>query len=106
MVNRFTMKWLILESTIPSDLATIKKCCKKDITDEKFSPSNEFVRTAYDYLNKTIFKNRLPHSLPVRCKTDFRGDYAAYAQFKLDFVKGKVESKNITVNSAWMMTIH
>ena len=57
------MKWkLIEEAKTPSDMKSIEASFNKDVSDEKFTPTVEFVKNVYDKMNKELFGNGLVKS--------------------------------------------
>ena len=51
------------EKTIPSDEETIMASFETDVSDEKFSPSREFLRVAYGIFNDRFFRGNLPEGI-------------------------------------------
>ena len=58
------MKWKLIEEAnkTPSDKESIDMSFNKDVSDEKYVPTVEFVKIVYDKFNKELFSNRLPSS--------------------------------------------
>ena len=65
------MRWkrVISESITPSDEDTIMASFNADVSDEKFSPTRDFLETAYGIFNEEFFGGRLPMGLRFQVKT-------------------------------------
>lgn len=46
-----------LTSKIPTDKETLLKSFKKDISEDMFAPTQEFLETSYNLLNEKFFDN-------------------------------------------------
>ena len=63
------MKWLKLvneANKTPSNTEEIEKSFNGDISDERFIPTEEFVKNVYGKMNKELFFNYLPPTNEVK----------------------------------------
>ena len=51
---------MIIEAKTPSDMESINASFNKDVSDEKFTPTVEFMKVVYNKMNKEFFFSCLP----------------------------------------------
>ena len=100
------MKWLLLESTTPSDLETIMASFHSDVSDEKFSPTTEFLKIAYDKLNLELFGNELPSNLDLVVKSAPSRSFFGRATATIYRRSRKLTPKSIILNGSATLTLH
>ena len=94
------MKWILLESVTPSDLETIMASFNSDVSDEKFSPTREFLKVAYDKLNSELFGNELPSNIDLVVKSAPSKSFFGRATATIFRRSRKLTPKSIIVNYA------
>lgn len=90
---------------IPIDRDTIINSFKEDISDEKYSPTREFVESAYDILNEKFFDGKLPDRLVLNVSNSPRASFMGLARCRIvgfDIIR----AMSITLNSSRKMTLH
>ena len=97
--------WILLESATPSDMESIEASFNKDVSDEKYSPTEEFLRVAYRKFNDEFFGNELP-SLEFRVKSKPSQRFVGLASYECNLLKRTITPIAITLNSSRTMTLH
>ena len=105
------MKWVKLlgeSNTIPSDKKSIDDSFNKDVSDEKFIPTEEFARTVYNKVNIEFFFNYLPSDVEFKIKNTIRGGEFGVAIGNKYTVRGKsfISDFKLILNSSVTMSIH
>lgn len=100
------MKWLLLESATPSDLETIMASFHSDVSDEKFSPTTEFLKIAYDKLNSELFGNELPSNIDLVVKSAPSQSFFGRATATIYRRSRKLTPKSIILNGSATLTLH
>lgn len=105
------MKWVKLlgeSNTIPSDKKSIDDSFNKDVSDEKFIPTEEFAKNVYDKVNREFFLNYLPNNAEFKVKNTIRGGEFAAAFGNKYTVRGKsfISDFKLVLNSSITMSIH
>lgn len=104
------MKWkrLIIEAKTPSDMESINASFNKDVSDEKFTPTVEFMKVVYNKMNKEFFFNYLPFDTEIRLSTRQMGvkNEIGFAPYVKSTTKHEVTPKAIVLNSSYKFTLH
>ena len=100
------MKWLLLESATPSDLETIMASFNSDVSDEKFSPTTEFLKISYDKLNSELFGNELPSNIDLVVKSAPSQSFFGRATATIYRRLRKLTPKSIILNGSATLTLH
>lgn len=105
------MKWIKLcveSNTIPSDKKSINDSFNKDVSDEKFIPTEEFARNVYDKVNREFFLNYMPSNVEFKIKNTIRGGEFGAAFGNKYTIRGKtfVSDFKLVLNSSVIMSIH
>ena len=91
---------------IPIDRDTIINSFKEDISDEKYSPTREFVESAYGILNEKFFEGKLPDRLILDVSNSPRASFMGLARCRTNNLLNMVTATSITLNSSRKMTLH
>ena len=100
------MKWkLIEEAKTPSDMKSIEASFNKDVSDEKFTPTVEFVKNVYDKMNKELFGNGLVKSdeIDISIVPLYSENGITQAH---DLDDGSVEINGLEISSTTTLTMH
>ena len=101
------MSWkLISEHTTPSDEDTIMASFNADVSDQKFSPTGDFLKVAYGIFNHRFFNGTLPSKLEFRIKTQPTKSYIGMASYVYDNLRGRVKACAVTLNGSRTLTLH
>ena len=108
------MKWkkiyqeksILVEKTIPSDEDSIMASFENDVSDQKFSPSKEFLRVAYGILNDKFFHGELPEGLNFQVKTQPTKSYVGFASYVYDRPRDRIWATGVTLNGSRTLTMH
>lgn len=103
------MKWkLIVEDKTPSDMKSIEASFNKDVSDEKYTPTVDFVRNVYNKMNKEFFFNCLPTDNEIKFEVvnQVRNRMAGEAIAQQDLVTKEIAVKKLVVNGAFTFTLH
>lgn len=100
------MKWLLLESATPSDLDAIEASWHKDVSDEKFSPTIEFLKTAYAKLNSELFGNELPSNLKFVVKSAPSASFFGQSTATIYRRTRELIPASVILNGAATLTMH
>ena len=58
------MKWILInEAKTPSDIESINTSFRKDVSNERYTPTIDFMKTSYGILNDKLFHRFLPSNL-------------------------------------------
>ena len=100
--------WILLESATPSDMESIEASFNKDVSDDKFLPTKEFLKNAYCKLNSELFDDELPTDIKLNILNGDSLSKVASANCNLVIDDGFVYSKDyeISLNSKFKLTIH
>ena len=62
------MKWRLIEEArkTPSDMECINASFSKDVSDEKFIPTVEFMKVVYNKMNSEFFFNYFPDESEIK----------------------------------------
>lgn len=98
----------LVESLAPHEKKVLLRSFAHDITDEKFSVDNEFLKTSYDLLNVKLLDNRLPNSenFIFQVKSFPKKSWFAIASYKIYRTSNRIDVIGITLNSSKILTIH
>lgn len=107
------MKWykLVNEANkTPSDMDIVEKSFNSDVSDEKYVPTLEFVKNAYDKMNKDLFINYLPstNEMKIEFFNDVKSEELAVAECSfigIDKVHMPTDFK-LSVNTSRVFTVH
>lgn len=104
------MKWkrLTIEANTPSDMDSINASFSKDVSNEKFTPTVDFMKAVYDKMNKELFFNYLPSASEIRFmvrRLENKSDIGS-APFSKSTKKHEVTPTAIVLNSSCKLTIH
>ena len=100
------MEWkLISEKAIPSDEDMIMASFSSDVDDEMFSPSDGFLKIAYDMFNERFFNTSLP-KVQLVIKSQPTKSYLGRASYVYDDWAGTIRPKAVTLNGAKTLTLH
>lgn len=100
------MKWLLLESATPSDLETIMASFHTDVSDEKFSPTTEFLKISYNKLNSELFGNELPSNIDLVVKSAPSKSFFGRATATIYRRLRKLTPNSIILNGSATLTLH
>ena len=100
------MKWPLLESATPSDLETIMASFHTDVSDEKFSPTTEFLKISYNKLNSELFGNELPSNIDLVVKSAPSQSFFGRATATIYRRSRKLTPKSIILNGSATLTLH
>ena len=90
----------------PSDKETILASFNADVSDEKFSPTPDFLETAYGIFNDRFFRGQLPDKLAFKVKVQPTRSYIGLASYVYDRRNEKVWPTNVTLNGSRTLTLH
>ena len=106
------MKWIRLFTEVsktPSDMESINASFNKDVSDEKFTPTVEFMKVVYNKMNKEFFFNYLPDEselkLVVKPMGSNRDIGIAYYKKSIGGKKNIVPV-SMVLNSSYTLTLH
>lgn len=91
---------------IPVDKDTILNSFKQDISEEKYTPTQEFLETAYEILNEKFFGGKLPTRLVFQISNSPRANFMGLARCKINNSANMVQSTSILLNGSRKMTLH
>lgn len=77
-----------------------------DVSDEKFSPTTDFLETAYGIFNRKFFGGRLPTRLLFKVKVQPTASYIGMASYIYDYGRGRIKATAITLNGSRTLTLH
>lgn len=101
------MKWILLsESYIPDVIEPIKKSFNSDYTDERFTPTVEFLEHAYGYLNKKLFQEKLPTDIEFKIEHNLSDHAAGHTYANDDKNECEFVIDGVSLNGTIMMTVH
>ena len=101
------MKWILLsESYIPNGIEIIKKSFNDDYTYEKFTPTIEFLKEAYGYLNNRLFQGKLPEDIEFKIEHSLEDNDAGHTYANDNKKEGEFVIDRVSLNGTLMMTIH
>lgn len=99
--------WILLnESKITNDRKELLKSFNKDISDEKFSPTEDFLVTAYDILNERFFNGLLPMHIEFKVSSSVTSPFIGLASYKFNRDKGTVWATSVTLNGSRKLSVH
>ncbi len=98
----------LLESLTPHEKDALLASFNHDVSDEKFTPTQEFLYAAYDLLNERLLAKLLPGSndFTLEVKSLPRSKLLGFASYKVWFSKQAVEAMGITLNCSKTLTLH
>jgi len=96
------------ESTIPHDEQTLRNSFPKDVSEEKYVPTQEFLETAYEIMNEEFFGNQLPkpERLLFIIKSLPRSNFIGMASYRINRFEQTITPTAITLNSSRTLTLH
>lgn len=97
---------LFQEETIPCDKDSIMDSFEADVSDQKFSPSKEFLQVAYGIFNDRFFGGQLPDGISFQVKTQPTKSYIGYASYMYNRDMGKMHTVGVTLNGSRTLTLH
>ena len=104
------MKWkrLTIEANTPSDMESINASFNKDASDEKFTPTVEFMKVVYNKMNKEFFFNYLPNESEIRfiVKPFGNKEEIGSAPYSKSHKKHEITPKGVMLNSSYKLTLH
>lgn len=103
------MKWKLLEeANTPSDGESIDASFNKDLSDEKFTPTVEFMKSVYRKMNKEFFFGCLPDEgeLKFEVANQIRGRFVGLTFAERDTITGEITVKKLVLNGVFMLTMH
>ena len=105
------MKWkLIEEAKTPSDMKSIEASFNKDVSDEKFIPTVEFIEAVYKKLNEELFFNYLPGTKDVEfsLSDDIRGDELGAAECTINYARNRIWASDykLSLDKTAKITLH
>lgn len=77
-----------------------------DVSDQKFSPSKEFLKVAYGIFNDRFFGGELPDGISFQVKTQPTKSYIGYASYMYNRDMGKIHTVGVTLNGSRTLTLH
>lgn len=106
------MKWIRLvteASKTPSDMESINASFNKDVSDEKFTPTVEFMKSVYNKMNKEFFFNYLPDESKFKFVVKSMGNNRdiGIAYYKRSIGdKKNIVPVSMVLNSSYTITLH
>ena len=101
------MKWILIkESRTPSDIETINASFNHDVSDEKYTPSIDFMKTSYWKLNNELFHRFLPSNLKFSIVYDFESDVVGHTISFYDSDFNEYIPSGIVLNGKFKLTLH
>ena len=100
------MKWLLLEEFIPSDDKFVQQSIESDDCDDtKYTPTVEFLKSAYSKLNDMFLDGRLPkEGIEFKIDRDLKVGRAGCTNADDSTVKGHFKVNYISLNGTLMKT--
>ena len=78
----------------------------KDVSKKKFSPTSDFLETAYGIFNKKFFGGSLPTGLRFTVKVQPTASYIGMASYIYDYGRGRVKATAVTLNGSRTLSLH
>ena len=105
------MKWIRLFTEVsktPSDMESIEASFNKDISDEKFTPTVEFMKIVYNKMNKEFFFNYLPDESEIKFIVKPLGnkEEIGSAPYSKSYKKHEIIPMGVMLNSSYNLTLH
>lgn len=102
------MKWkLIEEANTPSDMKSIEASFNKDVSDEKFIPTVEFMKVVYNKMNKEFFFNYLPDESEIKFMVrNLESRDVGSAPYSKNIEKHEIIPMAIVFNNSYKLTLH
>lgn len=96
------------ESIITSNRSEILKAFKDDFSEERLVPNVDFLKIAYNLINKRLLKNILPSSNEIKLlvKSHPERNYVGCAAYRVIPNENKLFVRGIMLNSSRMLTLH
>lgn len=105
-ISNFLELYESITSKIPSDKESLLKSFKKDVSQDMFAPTQEFLETSYNLLNEKFFNNSLPHNLIFIISNAPRAIYMGVAGYQINRFLEHVTPLFIKLNGSRKMTVH
>jgi len=103
------MKWkLIFESEkTPSDLESIDASFNKDVSDEKYVPTVDFMKAVYNKMNKELFFNFLPNESEIKFMVrNLKNRDIGSAPYSKSVERHEITPLAIVFNNTYRLTLH
>lgn len=101
------MKWILLtESYIPRGIDIIEKSFYKDYTNERFTPTKDFLIASYHMLNDRLFNGVLPEDMDFKIEMNTDDNASGHTDADDNSSPGKFNINYISLNGTIMMTVH
>lgn len=106
------MAWkrLTVEAKTPSDKKSIDASFNKDVSNELYTPSEDFIKTTYDKLNRELFLGFLPSAKEVKFELsdDIRGDELGAAECTINMARNRVWASDfkLSLDRTAKLTLH